>query len=158
MKLRADGVRWSQIGRKLGLFPKVCEMKWQAESKKGLKQGAFSAEEDARIREEVLRCGDPRETRGFWTKLEKKMGRRANNLRARWFKTLFLLEEEKRREKEGEKEGEKAVEKEGEREGEKEKGKEGGKEPVKEDDVKPAVLSAKSIISSVKSMWNKLFS
>lgn len=77
---------WAAIGKILNRIPAKCMDKWKYLQASRMKKGPYTAEEDALIRQRVEAWGD--KGNGLWVSLQQELGRRLNNIQARWTKTL----------------------------------------------------------------------
>ena len=72
---------WTAIGEELGRVPHDCNTKYRHMQESQMKQGPFTAEEDALIRQRVEEWGD--KGKGLWVALEKEMGRVGSRINKR---------------------------------------------------------------------------
>ena len=79
-------IDWQAIGKQIKRVPNECSNKWIDVQASRLKQGRFSAEEDALIRQRVAAWGD--KGNGLWVSLQQELGRAASVIQARWATAL----------------------------------------------------------------------
>ena len=80
------GTDWKAIGEELGIVPKDCSSKYRTIQYSDMRQGNFTAEEDALICQRKEEWGD--QGIGLWVALEKEMGRPDSIIRKRWLKHI----------------------------------------------------------------------
>lgn len=85
-RMTQEHIDWSTIGARLNRIPSSCCTTWIGLQHSTMKQGSFTAEEDALITRGVAEWGDKR-GKGLWVILQKEMGRPAKTILERW-KTL----------------------------------------------------------------------
>ncbi len=75
-------VNWQLVSNALNRTARVCQTKWEGLVASRLKQGHFTAEEDAIILQRVVEWGD--KGQGLWGALEKELERPCKQINKRW--------------------------------------------------------------------------